>query len=76
MVVGSLLEGGGCGCVGCLLGLGWLWGWGWALVMWLEDLWVHGAGQGSSILPSVVRSSQVLRARGEWRGRGLLGQLV
>jgi len=30
MVVGSLLEGGGCGCVGCLVGLGWLWGWGWA----------------------------------------------
>ena len=76
MVVGSLLEGGGCGCVGCFFGLGWLWGWWWAFVMWLEDLWVRGAGQGSSILPSVARSSQVLRAREEWRGRSRLGRLV
>ena len=44
--------------------------------MWLEDLWVRGAGQGSSILPSVARSSQVLRAREGWRGRGRLGRLV
>ena len=42
----------------------------------LGDLLVHGAGQGSSILPSVVRSSQVLRAREEWRDRGRLGRLV
>ena len=76
MVVGSLLEGGGCGCVGCCFGWGWLWGWWWALVVWLEDLWVRGAGQGSSILPSVARSSQVLRARGGRRGRGRLGRLV
>ena len=46
------------------------------MVMWLEDLWVHGAGQGSSILPSVARSNQVLRAREECRGRGRLGRLV
>ena len=45
-------------------------------MVWLEDLWVRGAGQGSSILPSVARSSQVLRARGGWRGRGRLGRLV
>ena len=76
MVVGSLLEGGGCGCVGCWFGRGWLWGWWWAFVVWLEDLWVRGAGQGSSILPSVARSSQVLRARGGRRGRGRLGRLV
>ena len=44
--------------------------------MWLGDLWVRGAGQGSTILPSVARSSQVLRAREGWRGRGRLGRLV
>ena len=76
MVVGSLLEGGGCGCVCCWFGQGWLWGWWWAFVVWLENLWVCGAGQGSSILPSVARSSQVLRARGGRRGRGRLGRLV
>ena len=76
MVVGSLLEGGGCGCVGCLFGLGWLWGGGWAWVMWLEDLWVLEAGQGSTILPSVARSNQVLISREGWRGRCRLGRLV
>ena len=45
-------------------------------MVWLGDLLVHGAGQGSSILPSVVLSSQVLRARGGWRGRGRLVRLV
>ena len=38
----------------------------------LGGLW---AGQGSSILPSVARSSQVLRAHGGRRGRGRLGRL-
>ena len=45
-------------------------------MVWLEDLWVRGAGQGSSIFPSVARSSQVLRAREGWPGRGRLGRLV
>ena len=36
---------------------------------------VHGAGQGSSILPSVVHSSQVGRAREERQGRYHLGWL-
>ena len=45
-------------------------------MVWLEDLWVRGVGQGSSILPSVARSSQVLRARGGRQGRGHLGRLV
>ena len=76
MVVGSLLEGGGCGCVGGCFGQGRRWGWGWAFVVWLEDWWDCGAGQGSSILPSVVHSSRVLRARGGRRGRGRLGRLV
>ena len=76
MAVGRLLEGGGCGCVDCCFGRGWLWGWWWAFVVWLGDLLVHGAGQGSSILPSVVHSSQVGRARGERQGRCRLGRLV
>ena len=76
MVVGRLLEGGGCGCVGCDFGWGWQLGWCWAFVVWLGDLLVREAGQGSSILPSVARSSQVLRARGGRRGRGRLGRLV
>ena len=37
---------------------------------------VRGAGRGRSILPSVARSSQVLRAHGGRRGRGRLGRLV
>ena len=45
-------------------------------MVWLEDLWVRGAGQGSSILPSVAHSSQVLRARGGRRDQCRLGQLV
>ena len=45
-------------------------------MVWLEDLLVRGAEQGSSILPSVARSSQVLRAHGGRRGRGRLGRLV
>ena len=45
-------------------------------MVWLGDLLSRGAGQGSSILPSVARSSQVLRAREGWRGRGRLGRLV
>ena len=39
------------------------------------DMLVHGAGQGSSILPSVVHSSQVGSAREERQGRYHLGQL-
>ena len=42
----------------------------------LGDLLVHGAGQGSSILPSVVHSSQVGRAREKRQGRDHLGRLV
>ena len=76
MVVGRLVEGGDCLCVGCYFFWGWQWGWCWVFVVWLGDLLVHGAGQGSSILPSVARSSQVLRARGGRRGRCRLGQLV
>ena len=45
-------------------------------MVWLGDLWVRGAGQGSSILPSVARASQVLRARGGKQGRCRLGRLV
>ena len=44
-------------------------------MVWLEDLWVRGAEQGSSILPSVVHSSRVLRARRGRQGRGRLGRL-
>ena len=76
MVVGRLLEGGGCGCVGCDFGWGWQWGWCWAFVVWLGDLLVRGAGQGSSILPSVARSSQVGRARVGRQGRCRRGRLV
>ena len=76
MVVGSLVEGGDCLCVGYYFFWGWQWGSCWAFVVRLGDLLVRGAGQGSSILPSVARSSQVLRAREEWRGRGRLGRLV
>ena len=45
-------------------------------MVWLGDLLVHGAGQGSSILPSVVHSSQVGRACEERQGRYHLGRLV
>ena len=58
------------------MGVAWLWSWWWAFVVWLEDLWIRGVGQGSSILPSVARSSRVLRAHGGRRGRGRLGRLV
>ena len=44
--------------------------------MWLGDLLVHGAGQGSSILPSVVHSSQVARAREGGQGLCRLGRFV
>ena len=76
MVVGGLLVVGGCGCVGCYFSWGWRWGWCWALVVCLGDLLVHGAGQGSSTLPSVVHSSLVGRAREERQGRYHLGWLV
>ena len=76
MVVGRLLEGGGCGCVGCYFGWGWQWGSCWAFVVWWGDLLVRGAGRGSSILPSVARSSQVGRAREGRQGRYRLGRLV
>ena len=45
-------------------------------MVWLGDLLIRGAGQGSSILPSVAHSSQVGRARGERQGRCRLGRLV
>ena len=45
-------------------------------MVWLGDLLVRGAGQGSSILPSVARSSQVGRVRGGRQGRGRPGRLV
>ena len=45
-------------------------------MVWLEYLRVRGVGQGSSILPSVARSSQVGRVRGERQGQGRLGRLV
>ena len=44
-------------------------------MVYLGDLLVHGAGQGSSILPSVVHSSRVGRAREERQGRYHLGRL-
>ena len=56
--------------------MGWQWGWCWALVVCLGDLLVHGAEQGSSILPSVVHSSQVGRVREGRQGRYRLGRLV
>ena len=75
MVVGRVLVVAGCGCVGCYFSWGWQWGWCWALLVRLGDLLVHGAGQGSSILPSVVHSSQAGRAREERQGRYHLGRL-
>ena len=45
-------------------------------MVWLGDLVVHRAGQGSSILPSVVHSIQVGRAREGGQGRCRLGQFV
>ena len=45
------------------------------VVVGLGDLLVHGAGQGSSILSSVVHASQVGRAREERQGRYYLGRL-
>ena len=72
MVVGGVVVV-GFGCVGCYVAWG-QWGcWCWALVVWLGDLVDHGAERGSSILPSVVRSSWAGRACEERQGRYRLG---